>query len=69
MNLYLFLIFQWGNLGDGTKTNQPVPVEVLGQNKGEVLKMFAGHYHSGFLTTEGKIFSWGHNGVSFYFLL
>jgi len=59
-------IFCWGNngtgeLGDGTTTNRPMPVEVMGLPAGAT-RVSAGADHTCALLTDGSIACWGHGG-------
>ena len=65
-------LFTWGNnaygqLGDGTTTDRILVAEITDQftlNPGEMLiKVFLGLYHSSALTSEGRLFTWGYNGM------
>ncbi|HUL97470.1 MAG TPA: hypothetical protein VLT89_15770 [Usitatibacter sp.] len=49
-----------GELGNGTKTNSPVPVPVAGLSSG-VAAISAGAYHSCALNTAGGVLCWGYN--------
>lgn len=50
-----------GNGGSGT-SYQPVEVSMTGELEGKsLIAVSAGHYHSLGLTSEGRIFAWGHN--------
>ena len=51
-----------GNLGDGTTIDSRIPIPVLEFNH-DVKKLLAGSYHSAILTVQGKLYSWGFNGV------
>nr|WIF89110.1 InlB B-repeat-containing protein [Acholeplasma laidlawii] len=63
-------IFAWGyngygQLGDGTTIDKNIPIEITNQfnlNFEEVItNITAGRFHSLALSSEGRIFSWGHN--------
>ena len=49
----------YGQLGDGTASNQTVPVQV--KNLKNVKKIAAGYDHSLAITNDGKVWAWGHN--------
>ena len=51
-----------GQLGDGTKTDRPVPVKVVGLKKG-VVALAVGAFYSCAVTRAGSIQCWGGNGV------
>ncbi len=63
--------YAWGNnsfgqLGDGSDTNQHLPVAVdrSGVLSGKVVtRIVAGGAHTMALTSEGKIYGWGYNGA------
>ncbi len=54
-----------GALGDGTTVNRETPVNITGQfdlNEGEqIIFIDAGGFHSGAITSEGRVFTWGEN--------
>ncbi len=50
----------WGQLGDGTSTNRPTPVDVSGLIGG-VSAMASGYAHTCALTTAGGVKCWGMN--------
>lgn len=63
-------IFMWGNnyhgqLGDGTTTNQLIPIDITSQftlNPDEIItEMFLGNDVSSAITSLGRIFIWGYN--------
>lgn len=51
-----------GRLGDGTFTDRPQPVDVIGLGSG-VAQVSAGHAHVCALTTAGGVLCWGSNTV------
>lgn len=58
-------VFAWGynshgQLGDGTKTNRDVPIEVIGLPK--IRAISPGYYHSLALAEDGTVYAWGFNG-------
>jgi hypothetical protein len=57
----------YGQLGDGLTTDNPVPtaVDMTGALAGKtVTQIAAGYYHSLALTSDGKVYSWGDNSYS-----
>ena len=50
----------YGALGDGTTTDSPVPVQVIGLTSG-VAATAAGPYHTCSVTTGGAVLCWGGN--------
>jgi len=63
-------IFTWGSnssgqLGDGATTDRLTPVDITSKfnlNAGEmIIQASLGGYHSSAITSEGRIFTWGHN--------
>lgn len=52
----------YGQLGNNTTTASPTPVPVYGLGKG-VKAVSVGYYHACALTTKGKLWCWGYNGV------
>jgi alpha-tubulin suppressor-like RCC1 family protein len=63
-------IFTWGSnsagqLGDGTTTDRLTPVDITSKfnlNAGEmIIQASLGSVHSSAITSEGRIFTWGHN--------
>ena len=65
-----YRVFTWGNnlagqLGDGTNVNRLDPVEITNQfmlNEGEeIVSVSLGRVHSGLLTSEQRVFTWGYN--------
>ena len=57
-------VWAWGNndygqLGDGTKTDSTIPVQVSGL--GDVTAITAGGYHSTALTSDSTVLTWGWN--------
>lgn len=63
-------VFTWGdnglgNLGDGTRVHSFLPVEITNNfdlNENElVVSLHAGGFHSGALSNQGRLFTWGHN--------
>lgn len=66
-------VFTWGwnyrgRLGDGTTTSKSVPTDITGQfvlHSGETIRSVSvGGIYCGALTTEGRVFTWGENGMS-----
>ena len=64
-------IFSWGNnqygqLGDGTKMNKIIPVNItgyFGMTAGETINFAVGDSHTLGVTSTGRVFSWGRNNV------
>ncbi|MGM0495363.1 MAG: RCC1 domain-containing protein [Bacillota bacterium] len=63
-------IFTWGSnssgqLGDGTTTDKSTPVDISSKfnlnAKEMIIQVSLGHSHSSAITSEGRIFTWGHN--------
>ena len=63
-------IFTWGDnhyyqLGDSTQVNKSIPQEITSQfnlNESEtIIQISLGNDHSSLFTSEGRIFTWGHN--------
>ncbi|ATQ66632.1 MULTISPECIES: Ig-like domain repeat protein [Methylosinus] len=50
----------WGELGDGTRTNRSTPVEVSTLSTG-VVAIAGGQYHTCALKGDGALFCWGSN--------
>ena len=57
---------QYGQLGNGTTTGSPYPVQVKGVGGGpplsNVIAIAAGYDHSLALTSDGTVYAWGANG-------
>ncbi|MBC7227797.1 MAG: chromosome condensation regulator RCC1 [Thermoflexales bacterium] len=51
----------YGQLGDGTKTDRPMPVGVVGLGR-DVVAIAAGEAHTCALTRSGAVWCWGSNG-------
>src|SRR5262245_5074715 len=49
-----------GELGDGSTTQRPTPVEVVGL-PAPIVALASGTSHSLVLTTQGTVYSWGRN--------
>lgn len=59
-------VYAWGEnlagqLGDGTTTSQPTPVQVLLPSDVTITSVSAGYYHSVAVGANGKTYSWGAN--------
>ncbi|HYO57135.1 hypothetical protein [Archangium sp.] len=52
--------YNYGHLGDGTTTERPTPVQVVGLSG--VKAIGAGSYHSMALRQDGTVWTWGYNG-------
>ncbi|MEU8540307.1 Ig-like domain repeat protein [Streptomyces sp. NPDC048717] len=53
-----------GQVGDGSTTNRSTPVQVRLPAGVQVASLASkGEYHSVALTTDGRVFAWGYNGV------
>ncbi|MEN6349224.1 MAG: immunoglobulin-like domain-containing protein [Syntrophomonas sp.] len=51
----------YGQLGDGTKTDRNTPVKVLGLDGVKIVAVIAGHRHSLALASDGTVWGWGNN--------
>jgi alpha-tubulin suppressor-like RCC1 family protein len=49
-----------GEVGDGSTTSRPSPVEVIGITT-PVVDIAAGAFHTLALTSDGRVYAWGHN--------
>jgi uncharacterized repeat protein (TIGR02543 family) len=65
-------VFTWGDnnygqLGDGTTTDRLIPKEItygFSLNDGETITQISlGSTHSAALTSDGRVFTWGHNSL------
>jgi RCC1 and BTB domain-containing protein len=65
VRIFIFILKKFGQLGDGTIINQPIPIKVSGGNNFDVKNVFAGDSHSIMLKKNGQILSWGLNNVIF----
>ncbi|MFH1998010.1 MAG: hypothetical protein ABII94_04995 [Patescibacteria group bacterium] len=50
-----------GQLGDGSTSNKPTPVQVSNLGSGTVKEITAGDYHTCALKTNGSMVCWGYN--------
>ena len=55
----------YGQLGDGSSTGSPVPVQVSGENGNgfltDIVAITAGDYHTVAINDNGTVWSWGYN--------
>ena len=64
--VYIWGFNYYGQLGDGTTTNSPLPICISDKEnelKGKkIISISAGIFHTVALDEEGKVYTWGHNG-------
>ena len=59
--VYAWGLNDYGQLGDGTTANKPIPT-LISFPAGETIKdVVAGQYHSFAVTTTGRVYAWGRN--------
>ncbi len=61
-------LYAWGNnsigqLGDGTTTSRNTPVQVILPSGVSAVSVAAGNLHSFAISSDGKLYAWGDNGV------
>jgi alpha-tubulin suppressor-like RCC1 family protein len=61
-NVWAWGLNNHGQLGDGTTTDQPTPVQVTGLT-GNITAIAAGEFHTIALRNDGTVWDWGYNSV------